>query len=107
MERMLGKAKKNKFKHRLFTKKIFKLAVVLFFVFMSAKIFLIQAQNLESKEELQTLQKKLDNLVAENKNLENQIEMGLTSEFVEKTARNKLKMVSPQERVFFNIAVES
>ena len=86
---------------------VIKIIILLFFVFMSIKIFIIHIQNLKSKDELLTIQEKLNNLLTENKGLENQIETGLTPDFVEKIARNKLKMVSPHERVFFNIAVEN
>lgn len=104
---MLIKAKKNKLKRNLFVIKLIKIIIFLFFVFMSIKIFIIHIQNLKSKDELLTIQEKLNNLLTENKGLENQIETGLTPDFVEKIARNKLKMVSPHERVFFNIAVEN
>lgn len=103
---MAKKIRKNNFKIQNSIRRLCKLLAITFFVLISTKIYFVCAQNLESEEELQALKKKLSNLTAENKNLEQQLKTGLNYSFVEQTARDKLKMVSPHERVFYNVTVE-
>ena len=103
---MVGEAKKNKYRRKKIIKRALKLLIISFFISISIKIYFVCMQNLESEEELQTLQKKLNETLDENANLENEITTGLTPKFVEKTAREKLKMVNPNERVFFSIVSE-
>lgn len=104
---MVGKTKKNSFKRKTIIKKALKLLIIVFFISISVKIYFVCMQNLESEDEFQALQKELSELINENKNLKNEIDTGLTPDFVEKTAREKLKMVNPNERVFFNIVSEN
>lgn len=104
---MLVKRKKSNFKKNIFIKKILKLIIIVFFLLVSIKIYLTFIKNLKSEEELQNLNKKLSEIIAENNQLEQQINIGLTDEFVEKKARYNLGMIAPGERVFFNITTNT
>lgn len=86
---------KIKFKRRVF--KIFIVSIIVVFVF---KLLDIQRINLNKEKELLDLKIKTQIKINENNILQQQIDSGMSDEFIENYARQKLNMAYPEERIF-------
>lgn len=99
---MAKRIRKRRKSHHL----IFKLAVLVFVIAAVGKLVSLQVDIAQKKRELTTLETQKEQLSKENKDLQELLDSGMTDEYVEKIAREKLGYVSPHERVFVDVTQE-
>jgi cell division protein FtsL len=85
-------------------KTIFLVAVLVLFVSAVANFVQMQVEIEDGKQQLEYLQTQINRKLAENKELEMQLSQGVNSEYIERSARDNLDMVYPDEKVFVDIA---
>lgn len=98
----MREVKKKKKKTALF----FKLALFLIAIISAVQLISIHSSILEKEEQLAALEQELAATTAENEQLQQQLEQGITDEYIEDVAREQLGYVSPFERIFIDVAGE-
>lgn len=83
---------------------IFKIAVIVCIVYSAFSLFNMQVQLFDKKQQLNDINQMCAKQRLINKDLEQTLEMGGNSEYMEKVARDKLGYVYPDERVFVDIS---
>lgn len=78
-------------------------AVLGFLVYFAYTMVTQQSMINAKNKELESLQQKINSVKSENDELRKKKEMLDTDEYYEKVAREKLGMVKPGEKVFFDI----
>ena len=84
-----------------FLLKSFALRFVFYFVI---QFIVIASQIREKKQELASLQDQVDEQQLANDELQNMLDSGLTDEYIERIARDKLGLAYQGERVFIDIS---
>lgn len=84
-----------------FLLKSFALLFVFYFVI---QFIVIASQIREKKQELAELQAQVDEQQLANDELQNMLDSGLTDEYIERIARDKLGLAYQGERVFIDIS---
>ncbi|MPM25270.1 Cell division protein FtsL [bioreactor metagenome] len=82
---------------------LLKAILLVFFVYASAQIIELQIQIYEKKQAIAEYQVANEELETANESKQNDIDKGLTDEQVEKIAREKLGLASPDETVFVGV----
>ncbi len=85
---------------------LFKLALLLLLAVVVFQLVNLQMQISKKSDELQTLQQQVEQQEQENEQLQSQLDNGITDEYIEKIAREKLGYVSPFERIYVDITQE-
>ena len=96
----MQKVKKKK------TALFFKLALLLIAIISAVQLISIHSSISEKEEQLAALEQELAATTAENEQLQQQLEQGVTDEYIEDVAREQLGYVSPFERIFIDVAGE-
>ena len=82
---------------------LLKAILLVFFIYASAQIIELQIQIYEKKQTIAEYQVTNEELETVNESKQNDIDKGLTDEQVEKIAREKLGLASPDETVFVGV----
>ncbi len=82
---------------------LLKAILLVFFVYASAQIIELQIQIYEKKQAVAEYTVANEELETSNESKQNDIDKGLTDEQVEKIAREKLGLASPDETVFVGV----
>lgn len=82
---------------------IFKVALVVFAVAVSAELISLQVSIAHKKREIETMDQKVAQQTKENEELQALIDGGMDPAYAEKLAREKLGYVAPNERVFVDV----
>lgn len=98
----MREVKKKKKKTALF----FKLALFLIAIISAVQLISIHSSISEKEEQLAALEQELAATTAENEQLQQQLDQGVTDEYIEDVAREQLGYVSPFERIFIDVAGE-
>lgn len=98
----MREVKKKRKKTALF----FKLALLLIAIISAVQLISIHSSISEKEEQLAALEQELTATTAENEQLQQQLEQGVTDEYIEDIAREQLGYVSPLERIFIDVAGE-
>ena len=98
----MREVKKKKKKTDLF----FKLALFLIAIISAVQLISIHSSISANEEQLAKLEQELAVTTAENEQLQQQLEQGVTDEYIENIAREQLGYVSPFERIFIDVAGE-
>jgi len=98
----MREVKKKKKKTALF----FKLALFLIAIISAVQLISIHSSISANEEQLAKLEQELAVTTAENEQLQQQLEQGVTDEYIENIAREQLGYVSPFERIFIDVAGE-
>lgn len=98
----MQKVKKKKKKTALF----FKLALLLIAIISAVQLVSIHSSISEKEKQLAALEQELTATTAENEQLQQQLDQGVTDEYIEDVAREQLGYVSPFERIFIDVAGE-
>lgn len=85
---------------------IFYLLVALILVYIGVKIFQVQGRIAEKQAELAEIEGKIEKTTIDNINLEKEVEGELTQEQIERIARERLGLISPDEQIYINITGE-
>lgn len=96
--------KDNSKKNRLKFKNIFILAIIVISIVYPAAYIgnqMVAMSNL--KKNIEQLEKELSDIKTENKTMQSEIANSKSNEFIEKMAREKLKMVKKDETVYIKI----
>lgn len=84
----------------------FKLVLIFFICVIVFKLVMIQINISKKQRELNELNQKVSYQTEQNDILKQQINSGITDEYIEKVAREKLNLVSPFERIFVDVTRE-
>ena len=89
-----------------FKKLVFRLFFVVFAVWLVFNLVGVQTSISKKSHELDALREKVKTQTKKNELLQQQLDFGITDEYIAKVAREKLNLVSPLERVFIDVAKE-
>ncbi|QXM07233.1 FtsB family cell division protein [Crassaminicella indica] len=96
----MGKYKKNTVKKK---KGFFHIALLIFGLYISWIFIKQQIELKELKQQEEELNKKIIELKKETARLEEEKQLGDDPKFIEKVARERLKMVKPNEIIYIDI----
>lgn len=85
---------------------LFKAALVLLTVFVVFQLISLQSSISKKQQQLVSLETQVSELSSENEQMQQQLDQGVTEEYIESVAREQLGYVSPFERVFVDVAGE-
>ena len=83
-----------------------KLALILLTAIVVIQLISLQNSISQKQQQLVSLETKTSELSAENEQMQQQLDEGVTDEYIEEVAREQLGYVSPFERVFVDVAGE-
>lgn len=86
--------------------RLFKLALILLTAIVVIQLISLQNSISQKQQQLVSLETKTSELSAENEQMQQQLDEGVTDEYIEEVAREQLGYVSPFERVFVDVAGE-
>ena len=95
------KANRKKFK-KLFSRLLF----VIFAMWLVFSLVGIQTNISKKSHELNALKEKVKNQTQKNELLQQQLDFGITDEYIARVAREKLNLLFPLERIFIDVAKE-
>ncbi len=79
------------------------IALIAFTIYVVISITLIRADIRERKDQIQELQNQIDDQVILNEEMQDVLDKGINDNYIIRVAREKLKMVFPEERVYKDI----
>ena len=86
--------------------RLFKLALILLTAIVVIQLISLQNSISQKQQQLVSLETKTSELSAENEQMQQQLDEGVTDEYIEEVAREQLGYISPFERVFVDVAGE-
>ena len=86
--------------------RLFKLALILLTAIVVIQLISLQNSISQKQQQLVSLETNTSELSAENEQMQQQLDEGVTDEYIEEVAREQLGYVSPFERVFVDVAGE-
>ncbi len=86
--------------------RLFKLALILLTAIVVIQLISLQNSISQKQQQLVSLETQTSELSAENEQMQQQLDEGVTDEYIEEVAREQLGYVSPFERVFVDVAGE-
>lgn len=89
-----------------FKKLVFRLLFVVFAMWLVFNLVGVQTSISKKSHELDALREKVKAQAKKNEMIQQQLDFGITDEYIAKVAREKLNLVSPLERVFIDVAKE-
>ena len=85
---------------------IFYLLIALILVYIGVQIFQVQGRIADKQAELAELEDKIEKKTIDNINLSKEVEGELTQEQIERIARERLGLISPDEQIYINVTGE-
>ncbi len=82
---------------------VFYLLVSFILVYIGVQIFHVRTQISEKEKELAQYQDKIAQQTVDNTNLQKELDGELTQEQIERIARERLGLISPDEQIYINV----
>ena len=82
---------------------VFYLLVSFILVYIGVQIFQVRAKISEKEKELAQYQDKIAQQTVDNTNLQKELDGELTQEQIERIARERLGLISPDEQIYINV----
>jgi len=82
---------------------VFYLLVSFILVYIGVQIFQVRSKISEKEKELAQYQDKIAQQTVDNTNLQKELDGELTQEQIERIARERLGLISPDEQIYINV----